>query len=144
MHPLAPPELAAEYGYGVYTARTGNIYTSRQLVQLFDRAYGKFQPEEDVWQDEDGYRDPFRPQIAPEPFLTRAEYRADRARHFAAVRRAFEELTVFVFTLGLTECWIVARRRRRLPALPRASPAASSTPIATSCATSPRARSRTT
>lgn len=118
MHPLAPPELAAEYGYGVYTARTGNIYTSRQLVQLFDRAYGKFQPEEDVWQDEDGYRDPFRPQIAPEPFLTRAEYRADRARHFAAVRRAFEELTVFVFTLGLTECWIARADGAAFPLCP--------------------------
>jgi GSCFA family len=30
---------------------------------------------------------------------------ADRAQHLAAVRKAFEELAVFVFTLGLTECW---------------------------------------
>ena len=31
--------------------------------------------------------------------------RLDRAQHLAAVRRMFEELDVFVFTLGLTECW---------------------------------------
>ncbi len=33
------------------------------------------------------------------------EYRADREHHFACVRKAFETLDVFVFTLGLTECW---------------------------------------
>ena len=31
--------------------------------------------------------------------------RADRKQHLAAVRRMFEELEVFIFTLGLTECW---------------------------------------
>jgi hypothetical protein len=30
----------------------------------------------------------------------------DRRRHFAAVRQMFEQLDVFVFTLGLTECWL--------------------------------------
>jgi hypothetical protein len=118
MHPLAPPEIAEEYGYGIYTARTGNIYTSRQLVQLFDRAYGRFRPEEDAWEVDGGYVDPFRPQISPEPYLTRAEMRADRAQHFAAVRRAFEELTVFVFTLGLTECWMSRRDGAAFPLCP--------------------------
>ena len=30
----------------------------------------------------------------------------DREQHFAAVREMFENLDVFVFTLGLTECWV--------------------------------------
>jgi hypothetical protein len=100
------PRVAKAYNYGVFSARYGNIYTSRQLVQLFDRAYGDFQPAEDVWVGEAGeFVDPFRPAIQSAGFATRVEYDADRKKHLAAVRRAFEELDVFVFTLGLTECW---------------------------------------
>ena len=106
-HPLADPETAKEFGYGVYTARFGNLYTARQLRQLFARAYGTFRPRDDVWREPDGsYVDPFRPRIQPKGFPTLAEYEADRAQHFACVRRAFETLNVLVFTLGLTECWV--------------------------------------
>ena len=106
-HPLVPAELARKYGYGLFTARYGNIYTSRQLLQLLYRAYGLFQPEDDFWVNPDGrIIDPFRPQIQPNGFASMAEYRADRQQHFAAVRRAIEQLDVFVFTLGLTEGWV--------------------------------------
>jgi hypothetical protein len=105
-HPIVPPEAAEEHGYGLFTARYGNIYTSRQLLQLFQRAYGIFVPVEDVWLESDGrLTDPFRPQIQPGRFLTLEEYRADRERHFKCVREAFETLDVLVFTLGLTETW---------------------------------------
>lgn len=105
-HPLAGPQLAATYGYGVFTARYGNIYTARQLLQLFRRAYGEFEPVEDVWRDANGRCiDPFRPRIQPGGFACLEEFEADRAQHLRAVRRAFEELDLFVFTLGLTECW---------------------------------------
>jgi GSCFA family len=106
-HPLVPAGLAQKYGYGLFTARYGNVYTSRQLLQLLYRAYGLFEPEEDFWLRPDGrVIDPFRPQIQPNGFASMAEYRADRRQHFAAVRRAIEELDVFVFTLGLTEGWV--------------------------------------
>lgn len=105
-HPIASESIALTHNYGVYTARYGNIYTSRQLVQLFKRAYGVFRPLDDMWHRKDGRLvDPFRPQINPDGYLTAEEYRADRKRHFACVRQAFEECSVFVFTLGLTECW---------------------------------------
>ena len=48
-HPLFTPEQAREYGYGLFSARYGNIYTARQLLQLLRRAYGKFHPAEDCW-----------------------------------------------------------------------------------------------
>jgi GSCFA family protein len=106
-HPLADPATAHEFGYGVYTARFGNLYTARQLRQLLTRAYGTFRPRDDVWREADGtFVDPFRPRIQPKGFPTLAEYEADRAQHFACVRRALEELDVLVFTLGLTECWL--------------------------------------
>lgn len=105
-HPFLGRPLSDEYHYGTFSCRFGNIYTTRQLLQLFDRAYGRFAPVEDVWTGTDGRLiDPFRPRIQPGGFATRAEYDADRRQHFAAVRSMFEQLDYFVFTLGLTECW---------------------------------------
>jgi hypothetical protein len=104
-HPMLG-DLAADFGYGVFSARYGNLYTSRQLVQLFDRVYGTFVPKEDIWKGADGrFFDPFRPNIQPDGFSSEAEYWADRKTHFAAVRQLFEQLDVLVFTVGLTEMW---------------------------------------
>ena len=105
-HPFLQPSVAAEYNYGTFSCRYGNLYTPRQLLQLFDRAFGRLTPAEDIWEEADGrLLDPFRPRIQPGGFPTRAEYWADRQQHFAAVRTMFEQLDYFVFTLGLTECW---------------------------------------
>lgn len=107
-HPMAAgvDGLGGRFGYGLFSARFGNVYTSRQLVQLFDRAFGRFAPEEDAWKDGDGrWYDPFRPGVEPGGFRTEDEMRADRDQHLAAVRHMFEDLDVFVFTLGLTEGW---------------------------------------
>ena len=89
----------------MFSARYGNIYTSRQLSQLVKRAYDEFTPDDDVWLSGGRCIDPFRPTIQPDGFSTIQEFRADRAQHLAAVRRALTELDVFIFTLGLTECW---------------------------------------
>lgn len=105
-HPIVPEAVREAQGYGLFSARYGNIYTARQLVQLMDRAYGNFAPEEAPWVDPDGsVRDPFRPTVQPGNFISVSEMEADRAQHLAAVREMFETLDVFVFTLGLTECW---------------------------------------
>ncbi|MFN7225379.1 MAG: GSCFA domain-containing protein [Paracoccaceae bacterium] len=106
-HPMIQPEDAAAFNYGTFTARYGNIYVARQLVQLFLRAYEQFTPDEDIWTEADGCLiDPFRPQIQPGGFASRREYDLDRQQHFAAVRKGFETLDIFVFTLGLTEGWV--------------------------------------
>ena len=103
---FAPHDGVADESYGVFSARFGNIYTARQLLQLFDRAYGLFQPEADHLIGPDGIViDPFRPRIQRNGFGTVENLRADRERHLAAVRRMFEDCDVFIFTLGLTEAW---------------------------------------
>ena len=118
-HPIASADIAAEFNYGTFTARYGNIYTARQLTQLFARAYGDFTPDDDHWTDRTGaFVDPFRPQIQPGGYDTLAELHADRAKHLAAVRAAFETLDVFVFTLGLTEAWISTTDGGVLPLCP--------------------------
>jgi len=97
---------ASRRNYGVFSARYGNIYTSRQLLQLFDRAYGRFNPIENAWQRDDGrYADPFRPQIEPDGYASIEELEQARSTHLAQVRQLFETMDVFVFTLGLTESW---------------------------------------
>lgn len=92
--------------YGVFSARYGNVYTARQLVQLFDRAYDAFTPLDSYWVRTDGrFADPFRPQIEPKGFSSVVELIESRESHFSAVRTMFESLDVIVFTLGLTEAW---------------------------------------
>lgn len=105
-HPILPAALRSAHGYGLFSARYGNIYTARQLWQLFQRAYGAFCPREAAWIDDDGsVRDPLRPTIQPHGFISVVEMENDRRQHLAAVRTMLESLDVFVFTLGLTECW---------------------------------------
>ncbi len=105
-HPILPESIKAKNNYGVFSARYGNIYTARQLLQLVERAYGRYGPGEDVWKEaDDVFLDPFRPSVQPGGFVSELEMRLDRAQHFAAVRTMLETLDVFIFTLGLTECW---------------------------------------
>jgi hypothetical protein len=121
-HPAFEAHVFKDFNYGVYTARYGNIYTARQLRQLLARAYGDFDPQEDVWSGEGGrVIDPFRPAIQPGGFSCVAELKGDRMQHFAAVRRAIEEMDVFVFTLGLTEAWASARDGAVFPLCPGVS-----------------------
>jgi len=106
-HPIIPPDIARRHQYGLFTARYGNVYTALQLLQLFDRAYGRFTPQDDVWDmPGGGFADPFRPSIEPDGFASIAELQSDRSHHLACVRKAFETLDVFIFTLGLTESWL--------------------------------------
>ena len=116
---LSPEAAAAAANYGVFSARYGNIYTTRQLLQLFDRAYGVFSPSLSAWRGTNGsYVDPFRPRIQPDGFASEADLLADRTSHLACVRRLFEELDVFVFTLGLTESWEHKASQAALPLAP--------------------------
>ncbi len=103
------PEAARARGYRLFSARYGNVYTARQLRQLIERAYGRFAPQDTAWIRPDGrFADPFRPRIEPEGFASAEAVEAERQVHFSNVRRLFEELDVFVFTLGLTEGWQAA------------------------------------
>ena len=110
---------ASRRHYGLFSARYGNVYTTRQLLQLIRRAIGAFTPAEDVWQRPDGrFVDPFRPQIEPDGFATAGQVIADTDRHLRAVLAALETMDVFVFTLGLTEAWASATDGAVFPLAP--------------------------
>ncbi len=105
--PYFPKDQKGRYGYGIFSARYGNIYTARQLLQLVQRAYGEFSPTDTYWQAEGGRAfDPFRPTVEPDGFASVDELEAVRETHLAAVRTMFENTDVLVYTFGLTEVWI--------------------------------------
>ena len=52
-----PQEVARAYGYGIYSARYGNIYTVRQLVQLIGDAVTGHTAPADIWAHEGRFYD---------------------------------------------------------------------------------------
>jgi hypothetical protein len=101
-----PADLAGLYNYGVFSARTANIYTAAQLRLLLAMAFGHTDPAgPEVWDDKGRFRDSLRPAIEPEGFSSRAEAIHSRQAMLRGLRRAVVQADVFVFTLGLTEGW---------------------------------------
>lgn len=105
-HPLLSKKIAEDFGYGLFSARYGNIYTSRQLLQLFKRAFEEYSPAEKVWHDGERFYDPLRPFAHKGGYLSEQECLIDQKQHLSYVREMFQNLDVFVFTLGLTETWL--------------------------------------
>lgn len=103
---LLPADCRQEFGYGIYSARYGNIYTARQFLQTFQRAFGEFDPGEAIWEGKGRFYDAFRPTVEPNGFGSRDELLAARQKHFSAVRWMFSKANLMVFTFGLTEAWV--------------------------------------
>jgi hypothetical protein len=91
----SPSEYSAEkkkrYNYEIYSARYGNVYTARQALQLFDRAYDYFKPRDGVWNKADKYVDAFRPTIDPVGWTSVEEVRNETRQHLKFVRDVFEQ-----------------------------------------------------
>lgn len=117
-----PPILDAKnlscFGYGIYSCRYGNIYSARQLRQLFEEAFGRRRPQDAIWVKGERYYDALRPGVEPNGFGSAEELEAMRSSHLSRVRALFTDLDVFVFTLGLTETWVSARDGTAYPIAP--------------------------
>ena len=98
-------EDAARFNFGVFSARTGNIYTVSLLQQWLEWAAGLSTPPTEVWEKAGRFHDPFRPRIEPDGFESVEEVHATRAMTIAAFRESVINARVFVYTLGLTESW---------------------------------------
>ena len=118
----APPMMAqadrARFGYDIYSARHGNLYSMRQMVQLLRRARGEFTPAETAWEQDGRWYDPFRPAIQPGGFASRDELETDVAHHLAKVLELVNDTQLQVFTFGLTECWQTRADGAALPTCP--------------------------
>ena len=118
MEPAPPglsPDLHSRFGYNLYSARYGNIYTSRHLLQIAKQALlGTYLDESLLsWVQEPfngqffrdlKYVDALRPGISGR-YSKPAELLEDRLRHLEAVRSCLINSDVFIFTLGLIELW---------------------------------------
>ncbi|MBA2672562.1 GSCFA domain-containing protein [Ramlibacter sp.] len=105
----APPEMDVaqrrERSYGIFSFRTGNIYTARMLRQWLDWALGGVPMPQEAWLEDGGVFDPFRPAIEPAGFATVQEMQASRLATCRAIADALSRAQCLVFTLGLTEGW---------------------------------------
>jgi hypothetical protein len=93
-------------GYGLYSARYGNIYTVHQLLQLAREALGEFTPVDAIWERDGRYYDALRPSVPQQGFTSLEALKDSRAAHLLKVKELFKTMDVFIFTLGLTEAWL--------------------------------------
>ncbi len=113
-----PGKLSRAFGYRLFSARTGNIYTPTLLLQWLRWTLGRADPPAEVWQEGARFRDPFRPRIEPEGFESVEELERLRAVTLRACHRSVLKARVFVFTLGLTERWINTETGQEYPLCP--------------------------
>ncbi|MEM7295398.1 MAG: GSCFA domain-containing protein [Pseudomonadota bacterium] len=103
--PQLSEALLNRFGYGLYSARYGNIYTMRQLKQLIEEVGGDFYPKDIIWRASGRCYDALRPNVEPSGYTLPAHVTEMRAHHLRAVRKALAEVDILIFTLGLTEAW---------------------------------------
>jgi hypothetical protein len=103
---ILPDSVKKRFNYGIFSFRTGNIYTTALFRQWLAWSLGREAPATETWAKDGRFWDPFRPNIEPDGFASESELYASRDATMAAIRRAVADSRVFVFTLGLTEAWI--------------------------------------
>ncbi|WP_299043370.1 GSCFA domain-containing protein [uncultured Tateyamaria sp.] len=113
-----PPDVAKRYGYDLFSARYGNIYTARQLRQLLTDAVTGDVHKEAIWGQDGAFFDGLRPGIEPHGYASVDALKAHRRDHLDRVRSIFETADMFIFTLGLTEAWQDTRTGLAFPTAP--------------------------
>jgi hypothetical protein len=118
----APRDLssanAKKFNFGLFTCRTGNIYTTSLLLQWLKWALDIETPPEEYWEKDGRIYDPFRPNIEPNGFETVEEMLKMRQVTIEAMRLTMRRTGLFVFTLGLTESWVNAEGGYEYPMCP--------------------------
>lgn len=90
---------AASLGFGLFSARYGNIYTTAQLLQLVEDCLASGLRDETFWKKGDRWVDGLRPRIEPGGFATRDLAIKARLSHLDRVARLFRDATVWVIRL---------------------------------------------
>jgi hypothetical protein len=110
--------VARKYGYGIYSARYGNIYSPRQLLQLIRDCGKNAVRADDFWFRDGKVYDALRPNVEPDGLETITEAIQHRSQHLSAVRELFQFTDVMIFTLGLTEAWMNRKTGTIYPTCP--------------------------
>ena len=104
--PGLPEHLRRKFGFSTYSARYGNIYTVRQLLQLAQEVAGEWTPQCCIWEKNGKFYDALRPSVEPNGLDSPQEVIEHRQFHISRVKELFESLDLFIFTFGLTEMWV--------------------------------------
>jgi len=91
--------------YGVFSFRTGNIYTAALLRQWVSWACGADQ-NSDYVEENQRFFDPFRPSLNEHGFATAQAMLAARQQTCDSIFKSIKQADIFIFTLGLTEAWL--------------------------------------
>lgn len=118
-----PPEgldekSAKDFGFKIYSARYGNIYTARQLLQLLHDCASKTVRAGDIWEKNGRFYDALRPGVEPDGLASREEVKELRLHHFDRVDWLLKKTDLFIFTMGLTEAWVSRRTGTVYPTCP--------------------------
>lgn len=114
-----PPAVAERFGYGLFSARYGNIYTARQFRQLLEEIASGDDPDPRfVWERDGRFVDAFRPRVEPEGLDSPEEVLLHRAWHLERTAQLLRQTDVMIFTLGLTEGWADRATGRVFPVCP--------------------------
>lgn len=115
----ANKEKCTLFNYGIFTFRTGNIYTVALLKQWLDWSLEKTETPEEIWKNPNQrYYDLFRPNIEPNGFKSMNEALKSRQSTLKAIKRSLQKIDLFIFTLGLTEAWINNKEQYVYPMCP--------------------------
>lgn len=115
---MLPVEEHKRFGYGIYSCRYGNIYTSRQLVQIAQEALGERPVSTHVWAKAGRYYDALRPSVDPVGQDSASTVISLREKHLDSVREMLRSVDVMIFTLGLTEAWLDPNDGTAFPTAP--------------------------
>jgi hypothetical protein len=117
-----PPGLttavAQQYGYRLFSARYGNIYTVRQMRQLVQEALVESHARRFVWTKGAKFFDALRPSVEPHGLDRSEEIELHRDDHIRRVKRMLTDFDVLVFTFGLTEAWVDKTTGQVFPVAP--------------------------
>lgn len=113
-----PEEHHQKYGFSMYSARYGNIYSVRQLYQLAQEASGRAVITDHIFKEGDRYYDGLRPSIEPYGLGSAEEVMEHRSIHLKRVNKLFKSMDLFIFTLGLTEMWCSKKKGTVFPTCP--------------------------
>lgn len=111
-------EKAPRFGFRTYSARYGNLYHVRQLLQLAQEVFQGRKPSDLVWEKNGRYYDALRPSVEPEGLREPGLVLVHRLRHLEQVRKLFLTAEVMVFTFGLTEAWVSREDGTAYPTAP--------------------------
>jgi hypothetical protein len=101
-----PPAEHAKHSYGVFSFRTGNIYTAALLRQWVSWSTSEMELYPECFVHGERVFDPFRPSLTEEGFDSVAAMLAARRATLAAIVDSIKQADLFIFTLGLTEAWL--------------------------------------